>query len=330
MRKITGLLLAVIILITTLARAEWYKGNTHTHTVNSDGDSSPDAVVRWYKEHDYNFVVITDHNFLTNVRGLNEIFAAEGKFLVIPGEEVTDKLIRPDSSRAPVHFCAINLQKKIIPAGGKSIAGILQADVNSINAAGAVAQINHPNFRWAFGVEEMYAVNNCSLFEVANFSTDCNDYGEGGMPATEALWDSLLSRGRLIYGVASDDTHELKNWGQEYSNPGRGWVMVRGNELTAPGIAAALARGDFYSSNGIILKDIKVDSLSYTVEIEKIADEDTKYTVYFIGRGGRILATVSDNPAVYKITGKEGYVRARVADSNGLKAWTQPVFTGSE
>jgi hypothetical protein len=31
----------------------WYKGNTHTHTVNSDGDSTPDEVVRWYREHGY-------------------------------------------------------------------------------------------------------------------------------------------------------------------------------------------------------------------------------------------------------------------------------------
>ena len=30
---------------------QWYKGNTHTHTINSDGDSTPDEVVRWYREH---------------------------------------------------------------------------------------------------------------------------------------------------------------------------------------------------------------------------------------------------------------------------------------
>jgi hypothetical protein len=27
----------------------WYKGNTHTHTLNSDGDSTPDEMVRWYR-----------------------------------------------------------------------------------------------------------------------------------------------------------------------------------------------------------------------------------------------------------------------------------------
>ena len=31
----------------------WYKGNTHTHTVESDGDSPPEYVARWYKEHGY-------------------------------------------------------------------------------------------------------------------------------------------------------------------------------------------------------------------------------------------------------------------------------------
>ena len=71
--------------------AGWFKGNTHTHTINSDGDSTPDDVVRWYREHQYQFLVLTDHNFLTSVDGLNALHGAAGKFLVIPGEEVTDR-----------------------------------------------------------------------------------------------------------------------------------------------------------------------------------------------------------------------------------------------
>ena len=27
--------------------AQWLKGNTHTHTTNSDGDTAPDEVARW-------------------------------------------------------------------------------------------------------------------------------------------------------------------------------------------------------------------------------------------------------------------------------------------
>jgi predicted metal-dependent phosphoesterase TrpH len=90
---ITWLAIPVIQSATTPA-LNWYKGNLHTHTINSDGDSSPDAVARWYKEHRYNFLVLTDHNFLTTTDGLNSIFAAKEKFLLIPGEEVHQRPVR--------------------------------------------------------------------------------------------------------------------------------------------------------------------------------------------------------------------------------------------
>ena len=64
----------------------WYKGNTHTHTLNSDGDSAPDDVAKWYREHGYRFLVLTDHNVLTNVDGLNAVHGASEQFLVIKGE----------------------------------------------------------------------------------------------------------------------------------------------------------------------------------------------------------------------------------------------------
>jgi hypothetical protein len=34
------------------------------------------------------------------------------------------------------------------------------------------------------------------------------------------------------------------------------------------------------------------------------------------------------NTAIYQIKGDEGYVRAKVMDSNGKVAWTQPVMIG--
>jgi len=40
----------------------WWRGNTHTHTLWSDGDGAPESVVAWYKEHGYDFLVLSDHN----------------------------------------------------------------------------------------------------------------------------------------------------------------------------------------------------------------------------------------------------------------------------
>ncbi len=66
------LFLAVVWLVaftTTLqaqdAEQRWYKGNLHTHSLWSDGDDFPDMIVRWYVEHDYQFLALTDHNILS-------------------------------------------------------------------------------------------------------------------------------------------------------------------------------------------------------------------------------------------------------------------------
>jgi hypothetical protein len=44
--------------------ARWWKGNTHTHTWWSDGDSPAENAAAWYREHGYNFLVLSDHNRL--------------------------------------------------------------------------------------------------------------------------------------------------------------------------------------------------------------------------------------------------------------------------
>lgn len=42
----------------------WYKGNTHAHSLWSDGNDFPEMIVAWYKEHDYDFMALSDHNIL--------------------------------------------------------------------------------------------------------------------------------------------------------------------------------------------------------------------------------------------------------------------------
>ena len=36
----------------------WFKGNTHTHTLESDGDSSPEEVATWYKAVSYTHLTL--------------------------------------------------------------------------------------------------------------------------------------------------------------------------------------------------------------------------------------------------------------------------------
>lgn len=297
----------------------WYKGNLHTHTINSDGDSAPDAVARWYKEQRYHFLALTDHNYFTDPQGLNRFFAADERFLLLTGEEVTSRY-----GSKPIHVNAFRLKETIDPAFGDSVADTIQKNVDVIRGAGAIPSLNHPNFVWAVTPQELAVVENLGLFEVYNGHPTTNEAGGGGAASLTEMWDYLLSAGRKIRGIAVDDAHSFKEFGPHLSNPGRGWIMVRAAALTPENLFAAVEAGDFYASTGVELSALEAGQGKLKVEIEERSNE--KYRVRFFGRDGKLLNESFDNPAQYSLTASDSYVRAEILDSNGRQAWTQPVF----
>jgi len=305
---------------TDKAALRWYKGNTHTHTLNSDGDSTPDEVVRWYRTEGYNFLVLTDHNYLTSVEGLNALHGADDKFLVIKGEEVSDWF-----GEKPIHVNGLNVARVVEPQGGKSVVETLQRNVDAVRAASGVPHINHPNYEWAITAEDLKQVQNNKLFEIYNGHHLVNNQGGGGVPGLEEVWDIILSSGKLLYGIAVDDAHNFKQpWNKNSARPGQGWVMVRAKSLTAPAILEALERGDFYASTGVELTDYQTNEKEMIVTIKQ--ERSSKYRVLFIGAGGKVLKEAITSPASYQFRGEETYVRAKILESNGKVAWTQPVW----
>ena len=65
-------------------------------------------MVRWYREHGYPFLVLTDHNHLTAIDGLNAPHGADDLFLVIKGEEVTDRV-----GDKPLHINGLGLTRPV-------------------------------------------------------------------------------------------------------------------------------------------------------------------------------------------------------------------------
>ena len=301
----------------------WYKGNLHTHTLNSDGDSTPDDVAKWYREHGYQFVTLTDHNYLTSVEGLNALHGADEKFLVMKGEEVTDRL-----GDKPIHVNGLDPARLIEPPGGPTVVGMLQRMVDAIREANGVPSINHPNFGWAITTDELRQLERTRLFEVFNGHPTVNNIGGGDVPSLEETWDRILSSGRMLYGIAVDDAHSFKRpEDPTVPRPGKGWVYVRAPRLEARALVDALERGDFYSSTGIELQSIDATSSSLTVAVK--AEASSKYRILFIGRSGKVLSEATTTPATYTFKGDEGYVRAKVIESNGKLAWVQPVAVGA-
>jgi hypothetical protein len=103
----------------------------------------------------------------------------------------------------------------------------------------------------------------------------------------------------------------------------RGFVMVRARKDPAA-IRAALVRGDFYASTGVLLK--RIDRTADALDIEVADRSPGAHGFVFTGTGGRELARAEGRRATFRLADAGGgYVRVVVTDGRGRKAWVQPV-----
>jgi hypothetical protein len=310
------------------AAPRWWKGNTHTHTLNSDGDTSPGEVAHWYRDHGYDFLCISDHNYLTRTEELQREMDREAlrdaklrRLLLIPGEEVTDR-----AGDARIHVNGIDTRRQVGKQGGASKDEVLRRCVDAIIEAGGVPSVSHPNYLWSITADDLAALERLRLFEIYNGHPGTHSFGGGGSPGAEEMWDALLTRGVRILGIAVDDAHDWRTWGPRACNPGRGWIVVRAPELSVPAIRAGIEAGDFYASTGVALADVTCTANVVRVRIAPEVEEATRYTTHFVGQGGKVLATETGLDASYAMRAGDEYVRVRVVSSIREYAWTQPFF----
>ena len=85
---------------------KWYRGNTHAHTVIcGHADSSPEIVTRWYHDHGYNFLILSEHNHFIDPDSVRMPENRRDDFILIPGEEITGPKI--------VHTTAMNIRNLV-------------------------------------------------------------------------------------------------------------------------------------------------------------------------------------------------------------------------
>lgn len=267
-----------------------------------------------------------------------------GKFLLIPGEEITHKF-----AKNPVHMNAINLRDAILPTDGASVSETIVVNLRAVEeqrkkrGLKVVAFLNHPN--WGYGVKaEDMLTEELRFFEIFNGHPGVKNYGDETHVSCERMWDIVLSlrlgkhKLPIVYGMATDDAHGYHAYGVGKVNPGRGWIMVKAPYLTPETIVRAIDVGDYYCSTGVVLKDVRRKSTSLTLSIQ--AEEGVKYKTQFIatmkdaplageprldkaGKAldvtrsysdevGKVVAESESLEPTYQLTGKELYVRAKV------------------
>lgn len=290
------------------------RGNLHTHSTRSDGNRPPEDVYAWYREHGYQFLVLTDHNQLTEP---DEYRAQERKgFVLLPGEEVTLYV-----GKVPVHVNGLCTTRAIGNARFDDTHAALAWAVKQIRAQGAVALINHPNFDWALQAKDLDAGREAQLLEIWSGHPFVHSDGDATRPSEEAIWDQALTQGLAFAPAAVDDSHHYNPKDKEpAARPGRGWVYAFGAEAKKKPLCDALRSGRLYTSNGGVFSRIALSRDALTVWPE------TEGEVAFFGSEGRTLSSAhaeAGSPASYAPKGGEGYVRARFTRPDGKHAWTR-------
>ncbi len=137
--------------------ARWVKGNTHTHTNRSDGEEYPHRVARWYQDHGYQFLFITDHDMVTATASLD----ADGNATTSSSSRAR-KYPSPCSGARPMSVRSI---PSVLPAPGWGRLLPRPCRTPSTPPEPRVASpwFNHPFRRWSLTAADMKGLRGVHL-----------------------------------------------------------------------------------------------------------------------------------------------------------------------
>lgn len=308
-------------------RHRQYKANLHTHTTNSDGHLTPDAVVDRYHQLGYRILALTDHNAVT--------YPWTDFASMSPGSH-TEKLVAEGnlSKKAPVYENRYPEQLQMIAIQGNEVSSphhvgslfndynhpTLQEDsaLSAIAAKNGLAIMNHPgrykhDAKWYIDLYQRY--RHLRGMEI---------YNNGDRyPGDRQLWDSVLVAllpVRPVWGYSNDDMHQEKSLD-------RNWNIFVLPELSKEWVRKGIEEGRsfyVYSPEGHRTQSIP--------EIKAIRTNRKKGCIQLMVTGQDSIRWISGGKIIQKgnliklddFQELSDYVRAEIFGPEGLIMGTQP------
>lgn len=297
----------------------FWRGNLHTHSTRSDGILPPEEVCRRYKAEGYDFIALTDHFVgrygypIVDTTGYRD----EG-FTTLLGAELHSGAMQNGELW---HILAVGLPADFTPSNspgflpepGQESGPALAARAV---AAGAFVAVAHP--QWSgLTLEDARSITSAHAVEIYNHgcAMGCD------RPDGFAIADQLLSEGRRLTLIATDDAH--------FSEPDffGGWVMVKATSNRPEALLEALKAGAFYATQGPELHDVRVEDGMLKVECSAVS------SIIAIGWGTGAKAvhgqSLTRGAVPMERLNNSPWVRAAVIDAAGRRAWSNPIWTGA-
>jgi hypothetical protein len=294
----------------------WLKSQFHLHNITWDEDGGyqetldgMEQFLQEYVDSDYQIVAHATHNGWLDTSHLDEKLGIR----TFNGEEYVDYdgILLVGSTRAH--------------------RGEPQQVIDECNAEGGFAIICHPNQNPALselpGIPALLTKDMSRPLTGAvgvEIYTGClarrarDGIGFGVSLATD-YWDEALSSRRLLWGFATDDSHQ----GYEMNV---GWTEILATADDFASVKSAVQSGALVASRGMRLFDWSFDGLTIELEADLpyLRVFDTEYR--FIGADGEVLHESRGRRGTYALTGEELYVRVEARNADGSILWTQPVL----
>ncbi len=298
------------------AAGKFYRGNLHTHSTQSDGALPPEEVCRRYQAEGYDFIALTDHFVGQFNYPITDTTAfRNGEFTTILGAEMHTGTMENGNLW---HLVAVGLPTDFTPpyapylkpADGSEPAAILAQRARD---AGAFVVVVHPH--WSGMTEtDAQTITAAHAIEVYNHGTFIdNDRGEGFVTL-----EHLLNKGRRLSLVATDDAH--------FNSPDHfgGWVMVKSLESTPEALLEALKLGQFYSSLGPEIHDIRIANRRIEIDCSEVS------TIIVQGQGSNTAtlhgeAMTTGSLSLHRL-GNSPWIRVSIMNYAGKRAWSNPIW----
>ena len=269
------------------------------------------------------FIVITDHDVVAPIA--DEKTAG---ITVIPGAEIG--VCWNEASGAEVLCLGIDEMKRKWVHPQEVIYDVLEQ--------GGLPYISHPRLSGVYSAL-MMDLDGLTGFEVYNHAAHV--VWDRGLAST--YYDDLLSVGKIVWGLASDDLHRIRNIGPQ------AWVEVKAKTNSRIDILAAMRDGFYYSTTGPQIHDISFSETHITVKCSEakhitfsslpwlskkvMAGEDEFITeasveLYSIGSSQKIEEVMEWLVENQRLTAKKDLkpnVRIEIEDGNGRFAWSNPI-----
>ena len=295
------------------------KGALHCHTTRSDGEDEPAAVIAYHQAHGYDFMAITDHRCY-NYRNFSDV-----PMTIVPGVEVDRNL--PGPGVHVHHILSFGPSRE----DGNGFVQDQRFARNRIERPEQTQELLdwlHENNNITVYCHPEWSGTPAREFEMlrGNFAMEIWNSGtviECGKDNHAAYWDELLVQGQKIFGIATDDGHNMEHHC-------KGWVRVNcENSLNA--ILAALKGGAFYSSCGPEIYDFYVDHGEAHIECSPVSE--IRFVHFRVPYHAIRAVGGADGITSGSVKLREAstpYIRAEVKDAEGRVAWTNPIFLDLE